>query len=343
VADRMAQQETSHALVRAAVEQVQAQSQQFAAYYANFTTQVLPAVYTEVGGLQQRSQALEDTSKSLELRTQALQQAVAAQAGTVTAAQERLQTQLSELAAGTRTEAQQQQAVTSELQRSYADVAVLSNVTAARVTVVDTTLQGVVGDVRQLTAQQLEAADTTRRLSGVAEQVNEVAQVVRTAEASAAATARNLQQQLDALAARLHSAEDSVQRQQKDIVYLQEENRRLLHETASAAALEEVRRLLYEVQGGMLSHSSKVLDLLLQPRSAVLVHPPPTTAAAATATAVAGDLQPKGDLGMQSDSDAMTGNSSSSGSSSGSGSGSGSTDTGSASSGSVKLVVGAPA
>jgi hypothetical protein len=86
-----------------------------------------------------------------------------------------------------------------------------------------------------------------------------------------------LQETVDAQAAQIRALEAARLEQQTALQELREENRRLVREGATVQSTDELRKLLFELQAQMLGHSGKVLDLLLQPRSAVMVHNPCTS------------------------------------------------------------------
>lgn len=162
----------------------------------------------------------------------------------------------------------------STLHDKYSDVSMRTGEAAGQLVVLEKSVYAVEAQAQkqgELLRNLTVAQDRVTILEASQAATNDAMQAL---SQSGAGEVRALREVVEAQAQRLQSLETAFRLQQEEVVYLQGENRRLLRETASAASVDELRKLLFDVQGQMLSHSGKVLDILLQPRSAVLVHAP---------------------------------------------------------------------
>lgn len=260
--------------LRADVRHLQEQGKQYSSYYSNFTAAVLPSLHSQLGALQQESSQASASYQKVVSEVQSLKDETREKLGDISskhstagiAVQAKL-TSLSESAAA------HEEAI-AVLQSRYIDTAVQSNSTSSQVRALDTATTATNLRLDAIAAQLNDVADTQRRVDGADAKITALADTVKTLEKSSAAEARLLREVADKQTGQIAALEELVRRQGVDLRLLQEENRRLLRETSTTASVDEMRKLLFELQGQMLTHSSKVLDLLLQPRSAVLVHNP---------------------------------------------------------------------
>jgi chromosome segregation ATPase len=240
----------------------------------NITTVVLPPVFSRLGALER---AVEDSNgeavrgrtelvakiEAFGQRTQQVESAV----GSVEQSLQRLQRDLETNNGAT-------MVAITKLQEQQNAAAAQANMTSAAVHSLTSAAE--LSAVQALTTKEhsLELAEAKRRLDAQQQQIDSLVTAVQAARAASESSVAALRETVDAQAVRIRSLEETVQRQRSELNEAKEDNHRLLREGASNASVDELRKLLFELQGQMLGHSSKVLDLLLQPRSAVVVKDP---------------------------------------------------------------------
>lgn len=281
---RVAAVELDSTTVRSDVRHLQEHSKVYAAYYSNFTSSVLPALHSQLGALQQESAHLGAQYKQVvaEVRTfkDETTERLSAFSNNQVAASNVVHARLQTL---TETSAAQDEAI-KFIQARYIDSAVQANTTSAQLRTLDVAVAATSIRVDDVSAQLSTVTDTQRQVSSTETKLSELSNIVRSLQQASTAEAKAVRESADKQAMQIAALEDTVQRQRAELQQLQEENRRLLRESATAGSVDELRKLLFDLQGQMLAHSSKVLDLLLQPRSAVLVHNPCDKAAARACT-----------------------------------------------------------
>lgn len=85
---------------------------------------------------------------------------------------------------------------------------------------------------------------------------------------------QQLNAKLEIQAGQLANAQALITRQANEIAALQEDTKRLGRESATVESVDQLRKLLYDMQASMIGHSGKVLDLLMTNKGA----PPPPAA-----------------------------------------------------------------
>ena len=277
--DRVSVLEGSESYLRAQVQDLQARNSELQQSQSNMTSTVLPSLFTQLGALQQGANTL---------RSEVQRDQESAGSANVKLAQDlvRLDGVVSQLQQGS---ADVQNRLTSvsntateadaRMQQLYIDVAVRCNSTAEKVASLGDALRTVSEDARLVHIHKPAIEDAQRRLDEQDRRTSVLTETVAQNKDSGDKAAQAVADVVEAQGLRLRALESAMAQQQAEITRLQEENRRLLRETSTVESTDELRKLLFDLQGQMLAHSSKVLDLLLQPRSAVLVQPPSSSCA----------------------------------------------------------------
>jgi hypothetical protein len=272
--DRVTAVEQQSAQVQGELTHLQRQHEHLRAAQSNISTTVVPDLYIKVGAVQQSVadlalQAREVAQETSTLRDrigtndQNTQAAVAA----VESSLEKVESDLVSVSTGVSRSVEQ-------LQQQYLSVAVLANTTAVREQSLSDTLKAVAQDAKVGVELQVDVADLTRRAQAQEVQLAQLTAALAETKTTGEETTRALREAADAQARQIRDLQEALAKEQTAVGELQEDNHRLVRESATTASVDELRKLLFELQGQMLTHSSKVLDLLLQPRSAVLVNPP---------------------------------------------------------------------
>lgn len=135
----------------------------------------------------------------------------------------------------------------------------------------ETTLTFLEKEIDSLRAAHGDSQHALSALKAGTESCDKLAVEVAALQARVAENQRTCDQQhagqrdaLSSLSARLVAAEAAVQRQQSEIAALEDENRRILRDMATQESVDQLRKLLFDLQTSMVGHSSKVLDVLLQ-------------------------------------------------------------------------------
>jgi hypothetical protein len=272
--DRVTSVEQQSAQVQGELTHFQRQHEHLRAAQSNFSTTVVSDLYMKVGAVQQSVADLALQARDAAQETSALRARVnnndqntqAAVAG-VESHLERLESDLVGVSTGVSRSVEQ-------LQQQYLSVAVLANTTAVREQSLSDTLKAVAQDAKVGVGLQVDVADLTRRAETQEVQLAQLSAALAETKTTNEETTRALRETTDAQARQIRDLQEALAKEQAAVRELQEDNHRLVRESATTASVDELRKLLFELQGQMLTHSSKVLDLLLQPRSAVLVNPP---------------------------------------------------------------------
>ena len=277
--DRVSVLEGSESYLRAQVQDLQARNSELQQSQSNMTSTVLPSLFTQLGALQQgantlRSEVQRDQESAGSAKVKLAQDLVRLD-GAVSQLQQGsadVQSRLTSVS-NTATEAD------TRMQQLYIDVAVRCNSTAEKVASLGDALRTVSEDARLAHIHKPAIEDAQRRLDEQDRRTSVLTETVAQNKDSGDKAAQAVADVVEAQGLRLRALESAMAQQQAEITRLQEENRRLLRETSTVESTDELRKLLFDLQGQMLAHSSKVLDLLLQPRSAVLVQPPSSSCA----------------------------------------------------------------
>jgi hypothetical protein len=272
--DRVTAVEQQSAHVQGELTHLQRQHEHLRAAQSNISTTVVPDLYMKVGAVQQSAADLAVQAHEAAQETSALRDRVstndqntqAAVAG-VESHLERIESDLVSVSTGVSRSVEQ-------LQQQYLSVAVLANTTAAREQSFSDALKAVAQDAKVGVGLQVDVADLTRRAETQEVQLAQLSAALAETKTTNEETTRALRETTDAQARQIRDLQDALVKEQAAVRELHEDNHRLVRESATTASVDELRKLLFELQGQMLTHSSKVLDLLLQPRSAVLVNPP---------------------------------------------------------------------
>jgi hypothetical protein len=272
--DRVTAVELQSAQVQGELTHLQRQHEHLRAAQSNISTTVVPDLYMKVGAVQQSvadlavqaHEAAQETSTLRDRISTNDQNTQAAVAG-VESHLERIESDLVSVSTGVSRSVEQ-------LQQQYLSVAVLANTTAVREQSLSDTLEAVAQDAKVGVGLQVDVADLTRRAQAQEVQLAQLTAALAETKTTNEETTRALREAADAQARQIRDLQEALAKEQAAVRELQEDNHRLVRESATTASVDELRKLLFELQGQMLTHSSKVLDLLLQPRSAVLVNPP---------------------------------------------------------------------
>jgi hypothetical protein len=272
--DRVTAVEQQSAQVQGELTHLQRQHEHLRAAQSNISTTVVPDLYMKVGAVQQSVADLALQAREAAQETSTLRDRVgtndqntrAAVAG-VESHLERIEADLVGVSTGVSRSVEQ-------LQQQYLSVAVLANTTAVREQSLSDTLEAVAQDAKVGVGLQVDVADLTRRAQAQEVQLAQLTAALAETKTTNEETTRALREAADAQARQIRDLQEALAKKQAAVRELQEDNHRLVRESATTASVDELRKLLFELQGQMLTHSSKVLDLLLQPRSAVLVNPP---------------------------------------------------------------------
>jgi hypothetical protein len=272
--DRVTSVEQQSAQVQGELTHLQRQHEHLRAAQSNISTTVVPDLYMKVGAVQQSVADLTVQAHEAAQEASALRDRVStndhntqAAVASVESHLERIESDLVSVSTGVSRSVEQ-------LQQQYLSVAVLANTTAMREQFLSDTLKAVAQDAKVGVELQVDVADLTRRAQAQEAQLAQLTAALAETKTTNDETTRTLRETADAQARRIRDLQEALAKEQAAVRELQEDNHRLVRESATTASVDELRKLLFELQGQMLTHSSKVLDLLLQPRSAVLVHPP---------------------------------------------------------------------
>jgi hypothetical protein len=272
--DRFTAVELQSAHVQGELTHLQRQHEHLRAAQSNISTTVVPDLYMKVGAVQQSVADLAVQAREVAQEASALRDRVstndqntqAAVAG-VESHLERIESDLVSISTGVSRSVEQ-------LQQQYLSVAVLANTTAIREQSLNDALKAVAQDAKVGVGLQVDVADLTRRAQAQDVQLAQLTAALAETKTTNDETTRTLRDTADAQARQIRDLQEALVKEQGAVRELQEDNHRLVRESATTASVDELRKLMFELQGQMLTHSSKVLDLLLQPRSAVLVNPP---------------------------------------------------------------------
>lgn len=271
--DRVAAAELQAAVVQGELAHLQRQHTRLEAAQGNITATVLPEIFTKIGALQQsttdltvRAQGTADAVAALRESTEGRHLQHSAAAAEATSRVDGVERELE------RARSRFGQAVT-ELQQQHSVAAIIANSTAEKQRLLADSLTAVAADARLGVTLQPEVADLGRRMQAQELKITSLTAALEEGNNTNDAAVRALRESVDAQASQIRDLQDALSRQQAEVRALQEENRRLLREGATTESTDELRKLLFDLQGQMLTHTSKVLDLLLQPRTAVLVNP----------------------------------------------------------------------
>ena len=250
------------------------QNDAFSGYYVNFTATVLPGLHSQMGALQQQVGQLEANSQLVTVERAASKAEIVGALSDMRTAQSAAEASIRDVTARLAETDKRATNSIATLQTQFVSVAVSSNATGYQVTYLDKAVVALSQEVRTLGSQKANFAETIKRVSLLETAQLAAAELARSTERSTAEAMQALRETVSAQTQQLQSLEGLVARQQEELTRLQEENRRLHRETASVGSVEEMRKMLFDMQSQMVTHTGKVLDVLLQPRSAVLVHAP---------------------------------------------------------------------
>lgn len=149
------------------------------------------------------------------------------------------------------------------LNKQASDLTITTSEHANTLKTIITTMSTLTNNVATLKDTQLITTEKLNRLEGQETKF----EAYRTAQTEINnannALIQQLHTKLELQNAQIAALLELQKKQSTEIISLQEENKRLFRETASLETVDSLRKLLYDMQGSMIGHSAKVLDLIL--------------------------------------------------------------------------------